>query len=119
MSEVLVGLGFENPLDVSTVRGSNRLLTRAIASWAYHATDESDEAKYSGIKYVSRLGHHECWAVFDGTPIQMLGTAVIRRMTRTSSASPTTGTSRSSSRRSPRPARGVESGFCRFAPAGA
>jgi len=44
------------------------LLTRAIASWAYAAGD-ADGSQYSGIRYLSRLGEHECWAVFDGTPI--------------------------------------------------
>jgi len=58
-------------LDVSDVRGRNRLLTRAIASWAYAAGD-ADGPQYSGIRYLSRLGEHECWAVFDGTPITEL-----------------------------------------------
>ena len=38
-----------------------------IAGWAYAAAEEDGTPTYSGIRYVSRLGDHECWAVFDGT----------------------------------------------------
>jgi len=58
-------------LDVSDVRGRNRLLTRTIAAWTYAAQDD-DGPQYSGIRYLSRLGEHECWAVFGGTPITEL-----------------------------------------------
>jgi len=70
LAEQLSGFGITQ-LDVSDVRGRNRLLTRAIASWAYAASDV-DGPVYSGIRYLSRLGEHECWAVFDGTPIAEL-----------------------------------------------
>lgn len=56
-------------LDVSDVRGRDRLLTRAIASWAYTARNDAGEPAYSGIRYVSRHGDHECWAVFNGTTV--------------------------------------------------
>lgn len=56
-------------LDVSDVRGRDRLLTRAIAEWVYTQVDEDDDGAYSGVRYMSRHGDFECWAVFDGTPI--------------------------------------------------
>lgn len=56
-------------IDVHDIRGSNRLLTREIARRIYISTDEEGEALYSGIRYVSKLGDYECWAIFDGTPV--------------------------------------------------
>lgn len=58
-------------LDVATLRGANRAVTRAISTWAYAATDYDGAPTYSGIRYVSRLGDHECWAVFEGTELQL------------------------------------------------
>jgi hypothetical protein len=58
-------------LDVAAVRGPDRALTRAIATWAYTATNEDGEPTYSGLRYKSRLGNHECWAVFDGTELHL------------------------------------------------
>jgi hypothetical protein len=70
MAAVLVSLGVNTPLDVASLRGANRLLTRAIALWAYGATDEQDLPVYSGIRYKSRLGDWECWAIFQGTELE-------------------------------------------------
>lgn len=53
-------------VDVGIVRGRNRLITRAIAQWVFDATDDAGDYLYSGIRYMSRLGAWECWAVFDG-----------------------------------------------------
>lgn len=58
-------------LDVASLRGTNRLLTRAISTWAYAATDDDGNPRYSGLRYKSRLGDHECWAVFDGTLLEV------------------------------------------------
>ncbi|EPR75856.1 hypothetical protein ADILRU_1816 [Leifsonia rubra CMS 76R] len=71
MASTLDALGIAN-LDIATVRGPNRLLTRAIAEWAYSAKDDNDEFLYSGLRYESRLGPHECWALFSGTPIDLI-----------------------------------------------
>jgi hypothetical protein len=52
------------------VRGKNRLITRAMSSWAYWAADDDGNPRYSGARYLSRvLPNEECWAVFDGTDI--------------------------------------------------
>jgi hypothetical protein len=68
MSVTLEAHGVEN-LDVAIVRSANRLLTREIALWAYAATDEDGIFTYSGIRYASRLGDYECWAIFLGTEV--------------------------------------------------
>lgn len=60
-------------IDVSSVRGPSRLLTRGIASWIYEQTDELGALQYGGIRYVSRLGDYECWASFDGTKVSLIG----------------------------------------------
>lgn len=57
-------------IDVSVIRGPNRLVTRAIAGWAYSATDDDGNLAYGGIRYISRLGDHECWALFEGTGVR-------------------------------------------------
>lgn len=73
MARELSALGVDT-LDVGLIRGRNRLITRAIASWAYAAVDTSTGAPlYSGIRYVSRLSNYECWAVFDGTDVEEAG----------------------------------------------
>lgn len=76
LAEELERLGLEN-LDSSSVRGPNRLLTRAIAKWAYTRVDENDEAVYSGIRYSSRFESHECWALFSGVQLGSVATATI------------------------------------------
>lgn len=68
MASHLVGLSIDH-LDVAAVRGSNRMLTRAIAAWAYVASDDEGRPLYSGLRYESRLGPYECWAIFDGVAI--------------------------------------------------
>ena len=62
----LLGVGVKN-LDVAVMRGAERRVTRALAAWIYSQTDEHGQPLYSGIRYTSRLGDYECWAIFDGT----------------------------------------------------
>lgn len=57
-------------LDIPTIRGYNRRLTRALARWIYTRIDDDDQPLYSGIRYVSKHGDYECWAIFDGTQIE-------------------------------------------------
>lgn len=63
--DILRALGIGN-LDIGLVRGPSRALTRAIARWVYTRVD-GGQGVYSGIRYGSRIGSHECWAIFDGT----------------------------------------------------
>ncbi len=52
-------------LDVPTVRGGDRRVTRLISKWAYHQIDSEGNATFAGIRYVSRLNSEwECWAAF-------------------------------------------------------
>jgi hypothetical protein len=67
-------------LDVGMVRGPDRRITRAIATWAFNVgihDDGSGTPLYSGIRYVSRLDQQECWAVFEGTPIEEVSRSTV------------------------------------------
>ncbi|GAA1811319.1 RES family NAD+ phosphorylase [Nesterenkonia flava] len=68
LSTELTALGHDE-LDIAALRGKDRLLTRAIAKWAFTQTDDDGNPCYAGIRYQSRLGDYECWAVFDGAEI--------------------------------------------------
>lgn len=57
-------------LDVSDVRGHDRRITRAIATWAFNATNADGSFRFAGVRYVSRLGDYECWAVFEGADVR-------------------------------------------------
>jgi RES domain. len=59
-------------LDVSIVRGRSRWLTRGLAEWVYNSRNDAGAALFAGIRYISRLGDYECWAIFDGTEIEQL-----------------------------------------------
>jgi hypothetical protein len=51
-------------LDIATVRGRDRRITRWISQWAY-------DQGLAGIRYLSRLNDDwECWAVFDHVLIE-------------------------------------------------
>ncbi|GGF19648.1 hypothetical protein [Subtercola lobariae] len=78
MAQTLEALQVEN-LDVSLVRGANRLLTRAMSQWAYAASNDDGVLCYSGIRYGSRLGDYECWAVFAGTQLDELSAQSIEK----------------------------------------
>jgi hypothetical protein len=67
-------------LDVATVRGADRRITRWIAKWAYEAWDDRGDRVFAGIRYISRLDSGwECWAIFDETTIHELGRETISR----------------------------------------
>jgi hypothetical protein len=68
MAEQLDAMHVDN-LDVAAIRGADRFLTRAIAEWAYVASDTEGRFLYSGIRYGSRLGPWECWAIFRGAEV--------------------------------------------------
>lgn len=69
-------------LDVSDVRGPNRLLTREIARFAYTATDADGRLEYAGIRYMSKVGEHECWAIFGGAEVSTIRTLPIEKSDR-------------------------------------
>lgn len=78
MGVMLQAMGHSQPLDTATVRGPDRRLTRAIATYAYQATDEHGNFLYDGIAYRSRISTDwDCWAVFDSTPVDAIGQETI------------------------------------------
>ncbi|MFT4136695.1 RES family NAD+ phosphorylase [Microbacterium sp.] len=77
-SDVLRALGVGS-LDIALVRGPSRTLTRALAGWVYTRVDEHGQGCYSGIRYSSRIGSQECWAVFDGTAVRLVSELDIGR----------------------------------------
>jgi hypothetical protein len=67
-------------LDVATVRGGDRRITRWIGKWAFEAHDEAGQKVYAGIRYLSRLDSAwECWAVFDDVGIREIEREPITR----------------------------------------
>lgn len=65
LGAMLVYYGQEE-LDVSTVRGDDRRITRWIAKWAYDTLNAEGQRMFAGLRYLSRLDTKwECWAVFD------------------------------------------------------
>jgi len=78
MASELKSHGIEN-LDVSILRSSNRFLTRAIAEWAYVASEDDGTPLYSGLRYESRLGPFECWAIFAGSTVVPQQTVAIQK----------------------------------------
>ena len=64
-------------LDVSVVRGPNRVLTRAVAQWVYTRVDDEGLPLFGGVRYLSRFQSQECWAVFNGSVIGTVRTEPI------------------------------------------
>jgi hypothetical protein len=65
LGELLAFHGYSD-LDVPTVRGADRRITRWIGRWAYEQRDADDRLKFAGIRYLSRLSSEwECWALFE------------------------------------------------------
>ena len=83
LGEVLAGdlaaLAVTRPLDVSLMRGSDRRVPRLVARWAYSQQDATGAPVFSGLRYESKLGGYECWAIFDGTPARVLATSPVSR----------------------------------------
>jgi hypothetical protein len=70
--------GVYSPLDISIIRGSDRRITRSIAAFISNQMDADGEFIYSGIRYFSRLGNWECWAIFEETDIEVVETREIK-----------------------------------------
>ena len=77
-ADLLTKLGYVDNPDLSMLCNQDRLLSRAIAHYAYTAVDEDGVYLYGGIRYVSRLDPAgECWAIFDGTDLELVETRPI------------------------------------------
>nr|WP_173287746.1 RES family NAD+ phosphorylase [Streptomyces sp. 44030] len=67
MARIFAALGVAR-LDVSTVRGADRRVTRSIAQWIHDQEDDLGNRLYAGVRYLSKIDTDwECWAVFDDT----------------------------------------------------
>lgn len=70
LAQLLVVLGTAE-IDVASVRGPDRRLTRWISQWTWSQTTPSGRPRYAGIRYLSRINSDwECWAVFDRARLQ-------------------------------------------------
>ncbi|MCR1785368.1 RES family NAD+ phosphorylase [Nocardioides carbamazepini] len=68
----LVALGYKAGIDISDVCNQDRRLSRAIADYAFTATEPDGTSTYSGIRYMSRISSQwECWAIFEGTQVEI------------------------------------------------
>jgi hypothetical protein len=50
-----------------------------LSTWLYTQASDEDIPLYGGIRYVSKLGEYECWAVFDNTPLAISARSPITR----------------------------------------
>ena len=66
----LAVIGIDRPLDVALMRGADRRVPRLVSRWAYNQQNDEGTPQFSGIRYESKLGNYECWAIFDGTPVR-------------------------------------------------
>lgn len=67
-------------LDVATVRGGDRRVTRWIGKWAFDARSKDGQKAFAGIRYLSRLDTEwECWAVFNDVGIREIARETIDR----------------------------------------
>lgn len=58
-------------LDVPTVRGGDRRITRWIGRWAHQQRDEQGRSVFAGVRYLSRLSSAwECWALFEDVALE-------------------------------------------------
>lgn len=79
LASLLAFYGYED-LDVPTVRGGDRRITRWIAKWAFEQRDADDLPIFAGIRYLSRLNTDwECWAVFHDVEIREIAREPIER----------------------------------------
>jgi hypothetical protein len=69
LGKLLAFYGYSD-LDVPTVRGGDRRITRWIGRWVYEQRDANDRMKFAGIRYLSRLSSEwECWALFENVAL--------------------------------------------------
>lgn len=79
LASLLAYYGYED-LEVPTVRGADRRITRWIAKWAFEQRDADGAPVFAGIRYLSRLNTNwECWAVFHDIEIKEITREPIER----------------------------------------
>lgn len=75
----LSALDIQQPLDVSLMRGLDRRIPRLVARWAHSQQDDDGNPLFSGLRYESKFGGYECWAIFDGTPVHATETLPVSK----------------------------------------
>jgi hypothetical protein len=79
LGKLLAFYGYSD-LDVPTIRGGDRRITRWIGRWAYEQRDEDERLKFAGIRYLSRPSTEwECWALFEDVALDEQERRPIRR----------------------------------------
>jgi hypothetical protein len=79
LASLLAYYGYQD-LDIPTVRGGDRRITRWIAKWAFEHRDADGLPVFAGIRYLSRLNTDwECWAVFHDVEIKEISREPIER----------------------------------------
>ncbi len=78
LTSELLTLGVTSPLDIPFIRGKDRRITRAIAAWTARQSDSQGEPTFGGIRYTSRLGNWECWAIFEETDARIVAKREIK-----------------------------------------
>jgi len=79
LAQLLAYYGYTE-LDVPTVRGGDRRITRWIGKWAFDLRGDDGAPVFAGIRYLSRLNTDwECWAVFHDVEIKELSRQPIER----------------------------------------
>jgi hypothetical protein len=69
LGKLLAFYGYSD-LDVPTIRGGDRRITRWIGRWAYEQRDAQGRMKFAGVRYMSRLSSEwECWALFENVAL--------------------------------------------------
>jgi len=76
LAQPLSALGVDN-LDTNVVSGRDRRITRLIAAWALEP--DVDGLELAGVRYISRLGEWECWAVREDALIEITETHPVTR----------------------------------------
>jgi hypothetical protein len=67
-------------IDLGQLAGKDRRVTRYIAEFLAAARDDENLPKFSGIRYMSRLGEgYECWGLFEGTEFEVVERRSIER----------------------------------------
>jgi hypothetical protein len=71
LQAILQPLDIEH-LDVAVLRGPDRRITRVLSDYVW-SQKEGGRPRFAGIRYLSRHNSDwECWAVFEGTPVESL-----------------------------------------------
>jgi hypothetical protein len=79
LASLLAYYGYRD-LDVPTVRGGDRRITRWIGKWAFEQRDGNGLPVFAGVRYLSRLNTDwECWAVFHDVEIKEIAREPIER----------------------------------------